>query len=98
MVDISVTDEAAELLTRSLQMTGIDAATGGVRLRVARGLGGGGEVQVELAAERDEGFELVEIEGLRLFVDPALAESVPDPLVAVEPMHDQIVVRPAADL
>ena len=94
-MDISVTDEAAELLERSLQMAGIDTATGGVRLRVARALGGGGEVQVELAAEPEDGYELVEINGLKLFVDPALPESVPAPLVTVEPMHDQIVVRPS---
>ena len=94
---VSITDDAVDLLTRSLDMAGIDRSQGGVRLRVAKALGGGGEVQVELAGERDPGDELVEIQGLRLFVDPSLAQTVPDPLVTVEPMHEQVVVRPATD-
>src|SRR5687768_14955278 len=40
-MDIEVTDEAVTILKRSFELAGIDPAAGGVRLRVARGLGGG---------------------------------------------------------
>lgn len=96
-MDIDVTEEAIEVLSRSLQMAGIDPGSGGVRLRVARGLGGGGEVQVELAEGPVEGDEVVEAGGLRLFVDPSLPQLVPDPIVTVAPMHDHIVVRPGTE-
>jgi hypothetical protein len=32
---------------------------------------------------------------VRLFVDPRVTESIPDAVVAVEPQHQTIVVRPA---
>ncbi len=91
---IEVTDEAAELLLRSLQLAGIDPATGGVRLRPARALGGGTDVQVELADGPAADENVIEAGGVRLFVMAGLTEAVPDPVVAVEPMHDQVVVRP----
>jgi Fe-S cluster assembly iron-binding protein IscA len=96
-VRVTITDEAVELLNRSLDMAGVDRSTGGVRLRVARALGGGVEVQVELAEALGSGDELVEFEGVRLFVDPTLPAVVPDPVITVEPMHDQVVVRPATN-
>lgn len=95
-MEVSMTDEAVEVLIRSLDMAGIDRSSGGVRLHVARALGGGGDVQVELAEGPEPGDELVETAGVRLFVDPTLLEAVPDPVVTVEPMHEQVVVRPAA--
>ena len=95
-MDIEVTDEAVEVLTRSLEMAGIDPSSGGIRLRVARGLGGGGDVQVELAEGPGAGEDIVETGGIRLFVDPAVTRTVPDPILTVEPVHEQVVVRPAA--
>ncbi len=89
-----MTAEAKVVLTRSLELAGIDPASGGIRLRTARVLGGGADVQVELADGPAEGEEVVEIEGLRLFVDPGLVEAVPDPVIAVEPQHETVVVRP----
>ncbi len=95
-MDIEITDEAVEVLRRSLQLGNVDASTGGVRLRAARALGGGVDVQVELADGPSEGESVVEKDGLRVFVHPSVAEAVPDPIVTVEPQHENVVVRPRA--
>jgi Fe-S cluster assembly iron-binding protein IscA len=94
-VAITVTQEALEVLRRSLEMGGVDTSTGGVRLRGAHGLGGGMDVQVELADGAIEGETVVEESGLRLFVDPGIEKTIPNALVALEPQHEIIVVRPA---
>ncbi len=93
-MDIEITDEAVEVLRRSLLLGNVDTATGGVRLRTARALGGGVDVQVELADGPSQGETVVEKDGLRVFVDPSVAEAVPDPMVTVEPQHENVVVRP----
>ena len=93
---IEVTEEAVEVLRRSLELGGVDLATGGVRLRAARGLGGGVDVQVELADGPLEGEAEIEVDGVRVFVDPSVTDAVPDPVVTVEPQHDRVVVRPSA--
>ncbi len=93
-MDIEITDEAVEVLRRSLRLGNVDAATGGVRLRTAHALGGGVDVQVELADGPLEGESVVEKDGIRVFVDPGLTHVVPDPIVAVEPQHENVVVRP----
>lgn len=93
-VTITVTDEAVQVLTRSLELGGIDPASGGVRLRGARGLGGGMDIQVELAEGPLEGEAVVQEGGIRLFVDPEIERAMPNPVVAVEPQHEIIVVRP----
>jgi hypothetical protein len=92
---MEITEEAVELLRRSLDLAGIDPSSGGVRLRGSRALGGGYDVQVELADERLDDEELVEVSGLRLFVDPEVARAMPKPVVTVDPQHDTIVIRPA---
>ena len=92
---IEVTEEAVVLLRRSLELGGVDPATGGVRLRAAHGLGGGVDIQVELADGPLEGETSIEAGGVKIFVDPGVTEAIPDPVVAVEPQHDRIVVRPA---
>ena len=93
-MEIEITDEAVEVLRRSLQLGSVDASSGGVRLRTARALGGGVDVQVELADGPSAGESVVEKDGVRVFVDPSVAEAVPDPMVTVEPQHENIVVRP----
>ncbi len=93
-MDIEITDEAVEVLRRSLELGGVDLSTGGARLRTARGLGGGVNVQVELADGPLEGESVVERDGVRVFVDPGLADAVPDPVLTVEPQHETVVVRP----
>jgi hypothetical protein len=91
---MEVTEEAVEVLRRSLEMGGVDPQQGGVRLRGARGLGGGFDVQVELADAPQGEDSLVEAGGIRLFVAPEITEAMPDSIVAVEPQHQIIVVRP----
>ncbi len=93
---IEITDEAIEVLRRSLQLGGVDPASGGVRLRGVKGLGGGVDIQVELADGLGDVEQLVERDGLRIFVDPSVAEMFPDAVVALEPQHETIVVRPAS--
>ena len=88
---LEVTPEAVEVLRRSLALAPHAA---GVRLVAATGLGGGVSVQVELADGPKEGEEQLEQDGVRIFVDPSLTEAVPDAIVAVEPQHERIVVRP----
>jgi Fe-S cluster assembly iron-binding protein IscA len=93
-MDIEITDEAIDVLRRSLELGKVDTSTGGVRLRTARALGGGVDVQVELADGPLEGESVIEREGVRVFVDPGLTATVPDPVLAVEPQHENVVVRP----
>jgi Fe-S cluster assembly iron-binding protein IscA len=90
-----VTEEAIEVLRRSLELGNVDPSTGGVRLRGARGLGGGLDVQVELADGPLEDEATVERDGVRIFVDPSVTDAFPDAVVAIEPQHETVVVRPA---
>ena len=92
-MEIEITDEAVEVLRRSLELGGVDLATGGARLRAARALGGGVDVQVELAEGPLEGESIVEKDGIRVFVDPGLTDAIPDPMLTVEPQHENVVVR-----
>lgn len=69
------------------------AAPSGVRLRAARGLGGGSEVQIELADGPRSGEHVVEADGVTVFVDPSVADLYPDAVVALEPQHETVVVR-----
>lgn len=91
---MQVTEEAVEVLRRSLEMGGVDPEQGGVRLRGSRGLGGGFDVQVELADAPQKADSVVEAGGIRLFVAPEITDALPDSVVAVEPQHQIIVVRP----
>lgn len=95
---IVVTEEALQVLGRSLELGGVNSATGGVRLRGARGLGGGMDIQVELAEGPLEGEEIVVQGDMRLFVDPEIERAIPDAVVTVEPQHEIVVVRPADPL
>lgn len=91
---IEITDEAIEVLRRSLSLGGVDPARGGVRLRAARTLGGGVDIQVELADGPMDREEVLERDGVRVFVDPGVTQEIPNAVVTVEPQHDMIVVRP----
>ena len=92
---IEITEEAVEVLRHSLELAGLEGGQGGARLRAARALGGGINLQVELAAGCSDGEELLEKDGVRIFVDRSLIEAMPEAVVAVEPPHGRIVVRPA---
>ena len=91
---IEITDDAVEVLRRSLRLGNV-GESGGVRLRGARGLGGGLDIQVELADGPLEGEAVVEKDGVRVFVDPEVTDALPNAVVALEPQHETIVVRPA---
>ena len=93
-MEIEITEEAVEVLQRSLRLGNVDTSSGGVRLRTARALGGGVDVQVELADGPLGGESVVERGGVRVFVDPGLFEAVPDPVLTVEPQHENVVVKP----
>lgn len=89
-VDIEVTPAAVEVLTRSLELMG----GRGIRLRLSRGLGGGESVQVEVAAGPGPGDRTAEVSGLLFYVEPEVLSVVPRPLVALEPQHEKVTVRP----
>jgi Fe-S cluster assembly iron-binding protein IscA len=93
-VGIEVTDDAVAVLRRSIE-TGIGPRPAGIRLRAARALGGGVDVQVELAEGPSEGETVVEAKGITLFVDPDVQRAIPDAILTVEPQHDIVVVRAA---
>jgi hypothetical protein len=94
-VGIDVTDDAVVVLRRSLELGGIGTPAAGIRLRAARALGGGLDVQVELADGPAEGETVVEVKGITLFVDPDVQRAIPDAILTVEPQHDIVVVRAA---
>ena len=93
---LEITDEAVEVLKRSLELAGLSPARAGVRLRGSKALGGGFEVQVELAEAPGDRETVVEAGEITLFVDPEVIEAYPDAIVAVEPQHEVVVVRPAS--
>lgn len=90
---VEITEEALTVLSRSLELGKVDRAGGGVRLRWASTLGGGSEIQVELASGPADGDTTIRAGGVNVFVDPAITRSMPDALVTVEPEHERIVVR-----
>lgn len=93
---LRITSDAAAVLKRSLEMASIDTSSqAGVRLRGAKALGGGSEVQVELAAGPEPGEDLIRSDGINVYVDRSVAELYPEAVVALEPQHETIVVRPA---
>lgn len=92
-MSIEITGHAVEVLKRSLALAPHAA---GIRLVAATGLGGGVTVQVELADGPGPDEEVVETDGVKIFVDPKLTEAVPDPIVTVETEHERIAVRPRA--
>lgn len=95
---IEVTEEAVEMLARSLELGGVDPKTGGVRLRVARSLGGGSVLQVELADAPGAGEDIIEKDGVRIFLDPTVAETYPAAVVVLDPEHDRIAIRPSGQV
>lgn len=96
-MDIEVTDRALEVLRRSMELGRFDTDLGGIRLRGARSLSGGFNVQTEFVDSAPPGDTVVELEGLNLFVDPALFSAIQDPVVTVAPEHDHIIVMSRSD-
>ena len=93
---VEITEEAVQVLRNSLELAHIDPARGGARLHAATALGGGLNVQVELADGAGYKEEIIETGGIRIFIDPTVTQAIPDAVVTVEPQHERIVVRPAS--
>ena len=92
---LEITPEAVQVLRRSLELANISPESeGGVRLRSVHSLGGGARIEVELAEGPGEHEAVIQSEGVRIFVDPSVTALFPDAIVAVEPQHETIVVRP----
>lgn len=94
---IRVTEDAMRVLKRSMELGRVDPNRGGIRLRGSRSLSGGFNVQVEFAGSPDAGDEVVPLEGLSLFVDPALMSAIEDPVVDLSAEHERIIVRSASE-
>lgn len=90
---LEVTEAAAQVLRRALELGGVDPQRGGVRLYLARSLGGAPGLQVELAEGPGPQETTVETAGLRLFVHPSLSAALAEPVVDVEEPHERIVLR-----
>ncbi len=76
------------MIRNSLELAGVDPKDVGVRLRFA-----GGAVRSRFAPGPDAGDEVVEIEGIRVFVASSIvAEHGPDLVVDVSAEHDQLIV------
>ena len=92
---VNVTEEAIEVLKTSLELAKHDPAKIGVRLRGARALGGGFQVQVEFSEAAEANDTVIEQDGVRIFVSSEVLETYPEALVTVEPQHDIVTVHPA---
>jgi Fe-S cluster assembly iron-binding protein IscA len=96
-MSIEVSPDAAEVLRRAVRMGKLDTASGGgVRLRGSKALGGGFDVQVELADGPNDGETVIKDGDLNIYVDPAVTSAIPEAIVALEPQHEIVVVRPTS--
>lgn len=86
---VHVTPEALAVIRNSLELAELDPSETGVRLRVA-----GGELRPRFASEPREGDEELEVEGVRVFIAPDVAEPGADVEIGVSAEHETLVVRP----
>jgi hypothetical protein len=77
------------VIRNSLELAGADPNQMGVRLRIA-----GGEVRPRFVATPEETDEVLETEGIRVFVARTIVEEHGDVEIGVTPEHGQLVVRP----
>lgn len=87
---VKVTAAALEVIRNSLELGGLDPSETGVRLRIA-----GGQVRPRFSSEPGPEDEVVDVEGVRLFVAPEVTGEGGDVEIDVEPEHETLVVRPA---
>ena len=78
------------MIRHSLELAQADPGDVGVRLRVA-----GGQVRPQFVAEPFGEDEVVEVEGLRIFVARAIVDELGDVVVDVTEEHSTLVVRSA---
>jgi hypothetical protein len=81
-----VTDEALDVIRRSLELASADPSELGVRLRMA-----GGAIRPRFQAEPSEGDVIVEQDGIRIFLAADIA--VGDVEIGVSAEHETLVVR-----
>jgi Fe-S cluster assembly iron-binding protein IscA len=86
---VRITEQALDVIRRSLAQGGYDPAEVGVRLRVA-----GGAVRPRFAPGPEEGDETVEADGVRVFVDARIASSAPTVEIDLSSEHETLIVRP----
>ena len=87
---IAVTPRALAVLRRALEVARLDPATTGVTVRVV-GAGPSAQVQTGFAEEADTGDEIVDAQGIRLFVPASLAHG--ELTLDVTGEHDRLIVR-----
>lgn len=86
---ISVTPQALDVLRRSFELARHDPSEVGVRLREIDGV-----LQPRFVAQPQPEDTVVEVEGVRIFVDARIAQSNPDAEIGVSEEHERLVVRP----
>ena len=84
---VQVTPRAIEVLRRALEAGRLDPAEAGIRVTLAKSLGGA-ELQTGFAEQAEPGEETIEAEGIKLFVASDISGTLD---VADE--HDRIVLR-----
>jgi Fe-S cluster assembly iron-binding protein IscA len=82
-----LTPEAVALVRRSLELANLNPASAGVRVREA-----GGELRPRFVASPEPTDEIVEADGVRVFVDPRLAASRPEAVIGVSHEHERLVL------
>lgn len=87
-MSVRITSEALDIVRRSLELAKLDPAEAGVRLREA-----GGQVMPRFAREPEPTDEVVEADGLRLFVERQLVERYADAEIAVSDEHERLILR-----
>jgi hypothetical protein len=85
---VRITDEALDVVRRSLELAGADPSEMAVRLRLA-----GGAIRPRFVAEPEPDDVILEAGGIRVFVASAVAGSG-DVEIGVTEEHDELVVRP----
>lgn len=91
-MSVSITPDALALVRRSLELAKLDPARAGVRLRRA-----GGEVMPRFATDPEAGDEVVEEDGVRVFVARPIADSAVRIEIGVSDEHERLVVRVLED-
>lgn len=87
-----MTEQALEVIRRSLELAKADPAEMGVRLRLA-----GGAIRPRFAPEPSPGDEVVETGGVRIFVASNILTgdiAAGDIEIGVSDEHESLVVRP----
>lgn len=91
-MSVHITTAAVGVIRRSLELAKLDPGESGVRLRIA-----GGEVRPRFARAPGADDEVVEVEGIRVFIAPEIVARHPDVEIGVSEEHETLLVRPASE-